>query len=60
MSDKLIEPRIVTADDIRESMITEYVETGEGDGISVLPLREKEELIDGKHKLIVDNIDAQK
>ncbi len=41
--------------DSPEQMITEYVETGEGDGISIIPLHEEEIIIDGKKKLIVDN-----
>ena len=30
------------------NLITEYVETGEGEGISILPLNEKEMDIDGE------------
>lgn len=33
---------------VRESLITEYVETGEGEGISIIPLNEKETNIDGE------------
>lgn len=43
---------------IVKTMITEYVETGEGDGVSVVLLREKfVGNIDGK-QLIADNIDG--
>ncbi len=42
----------------KEQMITEYVETGEGSGISIISLNEKEANIDGK-QLITDNIDGQ-
>ncbi|MFW5794969.1 MAG: hypothetical protein ACOCV1_05755 [Bacillota bacterium] len=39
-----------------ECLITEYVETEEEDGISIIHLNEKEKNIDGK-QLIIDNID---
>ena len=43
---------------VQEQIITEYVETGEGQGISIIPLNEKEINIDD-NKLITDNIDGQ-
>jgi hypothetical protein len=34
--------------ELKECLITEYVETGEGEGISIIPLHEKEKNIDGE------------
>jgi len=56
--DKKIEEKKKKKKQQQEQMITEYVETGEGQGISIVPLQEKEVNIDGK-KLITDNIDSQ-
>lgn len=42
-----------------DKIITEYVETGEGDGISIIPLKELETDVDGK-VIIRDNIDNTK
>jgi hypothetical protein len=35
-------------DSSKDKIITEYVETFEGDGVSIIPLDEKEENIDGE------------
>lgn len=37
-----------------EKIITEYVETEEGEGISIIPLKEKEINIDKDKQLITD------
>ena len=44
--------RIKKQKGVKEStnnLITEYVETGEGEGISIIPLNEKETDIDGEN-----------
>jgi hypothetical protein len=44
--------RIKKQKGVKEStnnLITEYVETGEGEGISIIPLNEKEMDIDGEN-----------
>lgn len=38
-------------------LITEYVETGEGLGISIISLKEKEKNIDEKNLLLLNNND---
>jgi len=54
--DQLIVKKI-NPDNPAEMMITEYLETGEGDGISIIPLKERERNIDSGKSLIIDHID---
>lgn len=54
--DKLINSNTVNNNiSQNHQIITEYVETGEGDGISVFPLKEKEMNIDEKNVLLLNN-----